>query len=250
MSTAEKSPAVSSKTDKSPKRGRGRSKKVLDTTENGVAEETAAPASGDKVNGTAAPEEPTKTEEAPKEKPASKAKKGKKGGKKEVKTEVTENGDGEQPPAEKAKPKKKIIPAWATLSDAERAKLKPNQSKSMGISGVQAIVNAIKECANDKGLASYILIKKHIYKSNPNWPKMTFKTALRSAVSKGRVKQIRNSYKVINEAPVEKTKVKQKVSKSRSKTVEVQKECPLEGKIFVSSNIIITIENYRIVALA
>ena len=231
MSTTEKSPAVSSNTDESPKRGRGRSKKVLDTTEKDAATEAAAPASGDKVNGIAAPEEPAKKEEVPKEKPASKTKKGKKGGKKDAKAEVTENGDGDQPPAEKKKPKKKVIPAWATLSDAERARLKPSQHQSMGISGVQTIVNAIKECGNEKGLASYILIKKHIYKSNPNWPKMTFKTALRSAVSKGRVKQIKSSYKVINEAPVEKTKVKQKVSKSRSKTVEVGKECPLEGNI-------------------
>ena len=57
---------------------------------------------------------------------------------------------------------------------------------------------------------------------------MVFKSALRRSVQKGRVKQIRNSYKVISDAPVEKGKAKKKLSKGRSKTVSVVKECPLE----------------------
>jgi len=58
---------------------------------------------------------------------------------------------------------------------------------------------------------------------------MVFKSALRNAVAKGRVKQIRNSYKVIANTKAKATvEVKKKVSKGRSKTVKVAKEGPLE----------------------
>lgn len=123
------------------------------------------------------------------------------------------------------KPVKKIIPHWATLSESQvKAKAKAS-SVSVGASGVTVIIDAINSCANEKGMASYILIKKHVQKQNPSWPKMVFKGALRRAVQKGQVKQIRNSYKVISEAPKQSSKSAEKKTKSTSSK---KAGCPLE----------------------
>ena len=164
-------------------------------------------------------------------KPASKAKKGgKKKGKKGKKAAVpTENTDEVTEEVKKKKPVKKPIPYWATLSQSQAAQMSSAKIGPSGTSSVSTIIEAINETCDAKGLASYILIKKHVQKHHPSWPKMTFKSALRNAVAKGRVKQIRNSYKVLANAKGSSVEVKKKVSsKGRSKTVKVVKEGPLE----------------------
>ena len=187
--------------------------------------------------------EPTPKVSSPKK--AKKGKKGKKGSKTEEKApegSVTENGETKtegDPDIEiigekKKKPIKKKIPHWATLSDSVAAMAAKGAGKSAppGATGITVIIDAIKQCADSKGLASYILIKKFVQKQHPAWPKMTFKGALRRSVDKGRVKKIRNSYKVISEAAVEKkkptVKVAKKVSKGRKTLVAIPKEGPLE----------------------
>jgi len=185
----------------------------------------------------AAPEmEGSSKEEAPKK--AVKAKKGKKGKKGAA---TTENGtDGEKKDGDieivaeiKKKPIKKKIPQWATLSDKALAATKPSKlAGPSGTNGITVIIDAIKKCANAKGTASYISIKKYVQKTNPNWPKMTFKSQLRRSVDKGCVKKIKDSYKVISETPVTKkaptVNVSKKVTKGRSKTVALPKAGPLE----------------------
>ena len=159
-------------------------------------------------------------------KPASKAKKGgKKKGKKGKKAAVpTENTDEVTEEVKKKKPVKKPIPYWATLSQSQAAQMSSAKIGPSGTSSVSTIIEAINETCDAKGLASYILIKKHVQKHHPSWPKMTFKSALRNAVAKGRVKQIRNSYKVLANAKGSSVEVKKKVSsKGRSKTVKVVK---------------------------
>lgn len=187
--------------------------------------------------------EPTPKASSPKK--AKKGKKGKKGSKTEEKApegSATENGETKtegDPDIEiigekKKKPIKKKIPHWATLSDSVAAMAAKGTSKAAppGATGITVIIDAIKQCADSKGLASYILIKKFVQKQHPAWPKMTFKGALRRSVDKGRVKKIRNSYKVISEAPVEKkkptVKVAKKLSKGRKTLVALPKEGPLE----------------------
>merc|ERR1712062_704741 len=126
----------------------------------------------------------------------------------------------------KKKPVKKAIPYWATLSQSQAAQVSSAKIGPSGTSSVSTIIEAINETCDAKGLASYILIKKHVQKHHPSWPKMTFKSALRNAVAKGRVKQIRNSYKVLANAKGTSVEVKKK---GRSKNPVVKtKEGPLE----------------------
>lgn len=192
-------------------------------------------------------EEPEKTEEkaspADEEKPLKPAKKkggakakaakgkGKKKGKnaakaEEGKAEGGEEEGGEEGEKKKKKPAKKLIPFWASVPDAAKAASRG----PTGSSGVSIIITAIEENADAKGLASYIAIKKHVLKHHPAWPKMVFKSALRRSVQNGKVKQIKSSYKVLPDAKGDKAtaKVEKKISKSRSKTVTVSKDCPLE----------------------
>merc|ERR1712241_300959 len=177
--------------------------------------------------------------EAPKEAPkkaAKKGKKGKKGAKAAENGEKSEEnkGDGDieiiGEVKKKSKPMK--IPQWATLSDKALAATKSSKiAGPTGTSGISVIIDAIKNCANAKGMASYISIKKYVQKTTPNWPKMTFKTQLRRSVDKGCVKKIKDSYKVISEVPIVKkpvVKVAKKVTKGRSTLVALPKSGPLE----------------------
>jgi len=206
---------------------------------NGAAEpkeDESAPAEKDSTEEPApAPEmEGSSKEEAPKK--AVKAKKGKKGKKGAA---PTENGtDGEKKDGDieivaeiKKKPIKKKIPQWATLSDKALAATKPSKlAGPSGTGGITVIIDAIKKCANPKGTASYFAIKKYVQKTNPNWPKMTFKSQLRRSVDKGCVKKIKDSYKVISETPVTKKAPTVNVSKkvTKGKTAALPKAGPLE----------------------
>ena len=157
-------------------------------------------------------------------KKASKSKKKGKKGKKGADTDAEANGET----VEVKKKKPKVIPYWATLPEGQAAS-RQTKIGPTGNSAITTIIGAIEETCDSKGLASYISVKKHVQKHHPSWPKMVFKSALRNAVAKGRVKQIRNSYKVIANTKAKATvEVKKKVSKGRSKTVKVAKEGPLE----------------------
>ena len=174
------------------------------------------------------------------------AKKAKKGGKKShAKSEdkkpasADEGGDAgavenAEPAGEKKpkKPVKKVIPFWANLSDSQRALISPKKFEQPGSSAIGIIIAGIKECADSKGLASYISLKKYIKNTQPAWPKVTFKQTLRRAVQKERIKQVRNSYRILNEhapsSPKKSATVDKKMSKSRSKKVTVVKDGPLE----------------------
>jgi len=206
------------------------------TTEEPVTNGTAEPKEDE-----SAPAEKVSTEEpAPEMEGSSKeeaapkkaAKKGKKGKKGAATTDAVEKTEEEKAEEAKKKAIKKKIPQWATLSDKALAGTKAsNIAGPTGASGISVIIDAIKKCANAKGLSSYISIKKYVQKVNPNWPKMTFKSQLKRSVDKGCVKKIKDSYKVVSEAPTKKAatvNVSKKVTKGRSKTVALPKAGPLE----------------------
>ena len=90
--------------------------------------------------------------------------------------EGAEGENGEAANAKPSKPKKKVMPYWATVSDAEKQKMAQKMGP-IGVTGVSVIVDAIQEVADKKGMASYILIKKHVTQNNPSWPKMVFKVS-------------------------------------------------------------------------
>ena len=162
-------------------------------------------------------------------KPASKAKKGakKKGKKGKKASEPTENTEETTEEVKKKKPVKKAIPYWATLSQSQAAQVSSAKIGPSGTSSITTIIEAINDTCDAKGLASYILIKKYVQKQHPSWPKMTFKSALRNAVAKGRVKQIRNSYKVLANAKGGTSVEVKKKGRSKNPVVKA-KEGPLE----------------------
>lgn len=147
--------------------------------------------------------------------------KGKKGKKNSSKKEKSAEVNGEDATVEKKIPKKKKIPQWATLSAKHSASLKPGQiesSKSGGQSSIDVIINAVEANANEKGFASLIVIKKHIAEEKPDWPRVTWKSALKKALAKGCIKQVRSSYKVMPEKSWKKEKeVKKEVKKTDAK---------------------------------
>ena len=118
-------------------------------------------------------------------KDVAKGKKGKKTPKKEKTAEV----NGEDATVAKKKPVKKKIPSWATLPATTSASLKPGQKEASTKGSIDVIIDAVESNANEKGLAAQILIKKHIAKVQPNWPRMTWKNALKKALAKGCIKQ-------------------------------------------------------------
>ncbi len=103
------------------------------------------------------------------------------------------NGDAGDDKKKAKKPVKKTIPAWASIDSSKK------KSSSMAVatgSSVAVVEEALRECANEKGLASSIAVKKCVKKKYPHWPKITFKMALKRAISQGAVVQVRGSYKL------------------------------------------------------
>jgi len=101
----------------------------------------------------------------------------------------------EEKPKKSSKPIKKTIPAWATLSDEAKAKL-AGQTKLKVASEArpnleEVVVEAIKECADSKGVASAAAIRKYVKKNNPTWPKMLLKKGLNRALDKKRIKRVK-----------------------------------------------------------
>ena len=150
----------------------------------------------------AAAEAPAATEtpaEPAAEAPAEKSEKKKDEEKKE---ESAEDKD------KKKKKKKKVVPSWATLSDEARSKLAKAGSMQRP-KMTDAIVEAIKMCADSKGAASASSIRNMIMTDHPDLPKMVLKKAMNKAVEKGMVTQVKGkgftgSFKLGKGKPAEK----------------------------------------------
>ena len=128
----------------------------------------------------AAPETPAPAEPAA-EAPAEKSEK-----KDEEKKEESSDEDKDK----KKKKKKKVVPTWATLSEEARSKL----AKAGSIQKpkmTDAIVEAIKVCADSKGAASASSIRAMIMTDHPDLPKMVLKKAMIKAVDQGLVTQVK-----------------------------------------------------------
>lgn len=180
----------------------------------------AAPEAAD-----AAKEEEKVKEKAPPKK-AKKAEKEKNDVNEENKENKEENKDEgkegkEEKPKKVSKPIKKTIPTWATLSDDAKAKLagqtklKVDSDSKPNIE--ETIVEAIKEGADSKGVASAAAIRKYIKNKNPTWPKMLLKKGLNRALDKKRIKRIKGkglsgSFKIDSTYKPSKTVAKKKVS--------------------------------------
>jgi len=94
----------------------------------------------------------------------------------------------DEKPEKKKKPKKKVVPSWATLDDSTRSKLA--KAGSLPKPKVQdAILDAIKLCADSKGAASASAIRSMVMSDNPDLPKMVLKKAMAKAVERGLVVQ-------------------------------------------------------------
>jgi len=108
----------------------------------------------------------------------------------------------------KKKKKKKVVPSWATLSDEARSKLAKAGSMQRP-KMTDAIVEAIKMCADSKGAASASSIRNMIMTDHPDLPKMVLKKAMNKAVEKGMVTQVKGkgftgSFKLGKGKPAEK----------------------------------------------
>ena len=146
----------------------------------------------------AAPETPAPAEPAA-EAPAEKSEK-----KDEEKKEESSDEDKDK----KKKKKKKVVPSWATLSDEARSKLAKAGSMQKP-KMTDAIVEAIKVCADSKGAASASSIRAMIMTDHPDLPKMVLKKAMLKAVDKGMVTQVKGkgfsgSFKLGKGKPAEK----------------------------------------------
>lgn len=151
----------------------------------------AAPAADAAEEAPAAAEEaPAEAENAEEDAPAEK--KTKKAKKAEKKKEAAEGDkeEGAEGGEKKKKPKKKVVPSWATLTDDARSKLA--KGGSLAKPKVQdAIVDAIKMCGDGKGVASASAIRTMIMSENPDLPKMVLKKAMAKAVERGVVIQVK-----------------------------------------------------------
>lgn len=96
--------------------------------------------------------------------------------------------------AEKAKASKfaslkKSIPSWATLP-AKKAGGKITVEKQE-VTATDLVLNAIKETANPKGVASVAVIRAYCKDQRPNWEKSHFKKAMTKAMDKGLIEQVK-----------------------------------------------------------
>lgn len=111
---------------------------------------------------------------------------------KEKETAEKEEAKVEAPTTEKkaAKPVKKVVPAWASLSDDARAKLPASKLPKPKIQ--DAIIAAITEAGVDsKGVVSVGTIKKLVTEDNPDLPKAFLKKAILKALERGVIKQVK-----------------------------------------------------------
>ena len=107
------------------------------------------------------------------------------------KSEKKDEEKKEEPADEDKDKKKKVVPTWATISDEARSKLAKAGSMQRP-KMTDAIVEAIKVCADSKGAASASSIRSMIMSDHPDLPKMVLKKAMAKAVEKGLVNQVKD----------------------------------------------------------
>jgi len=112
------------------------------------------------------------------------------------------------------KPVKKVIPAWATLSDEAKKNL--SKSKMPKPKVQDAILEAITTCADAKGVASAGAIRKYVLEDNPELPKMVIKKGVAKAIERGLIKQVKGTG-FSGSFKLESAKNVAKASKSKSK---------------------------------
>merc|ERR1719233_2360612 len=84
---------------------------------------------------------------------------------------ATEDGEKKKTP----KPVKKVVPAWASISDEARKNLSKGKLPKPKVQ--DAILAAMAACADSKGLVSSGAIRKFVMEENPDLPKMVLKKA-------------------------------------------------------------------------
>jgi len=113
--------------------------------------------------------------------------------KKKKTKKVKKGADGEDKKegddGEKKKKVKKVIPSWATISVEARSKMSKSSLAKPKIQ--DAIISAIKLCADGKGVASASAIKSMIMSENPDCPKMVLRKGVAKAIERGLVKQVK-----------------------------------------------------------
>lgn len=132
---------------------------------------------------------------------------------------------------EKKKPKKKVIPSWATFTNEERSKLSKSSLAKPKIQ--DAIVDAIKLCGNNKGVASASAIASMILTDNPECPRKVIKKAMLKAIASGAVTQVKGngfsgSFKLGNGKPAKAAGKNEEKGKKGKKDAGPRKD-PLEN---------------------
>lgn len=107
--------------------------------------------------------------------------------KEDPKKETTKN---DTPSEKKSKPVKKVVPAWASLSDEARAKLPASKLPKPKIQ--DAIIAAINQAGPEsKGVVSVGTIKRLVMEDNPDLPKSILKKSILKALERGVIKQVK-----------------------------------------------------------
>ena len=75
-----------------------------------------------------------------------------------------------------------------SIDDAKKKKVAAATAPS---SSLAVIEEALLVCANEKGQASSVAIRNYVKKKYPQWPKMTYKQAMKRAIAQDRIKLVR-----------------------------------------------------------
>jgi hypothetical protein len=193
----------------------------VDAPENGAEEEPAvieAPVNKKKKAAAAAEKENGSTEEST-DAPAEAAVNGS-----EEKKDA-EDGEKKKTP----KPVKKVVPAWASISEEARKNL--SKSKLPKPKVQDAVLAAMAACADSKGVVSAGSIRKFVLEENPDLPKMVLKKAVAKAIERGLIKQVKGkgfagSFKLESSKNVAKAS---KTAKSKGDKAAKVKLPPLEN---------------------
>ena len=81
-----------------------------------------------------------------------------------------------------------------TLHSIDDDKKKKAASAAAPTSGALAVIEeAIVVCANNKGHASAAALRSYVKKEYPQWPKMTYKAAMKRAIAQHRIVLVRGT---------------------------------------------------------
>lgn len=150
------------------------------------------------------------------------------GEKKEEKKKNDEKKEGDKDIKEEEKPAKKpvkkTIPIWATVPKTAGSSTK--QAVEVGSGGMAgAAVSVMEELTDVGGMVSSLTLKKELMKRCPTWKKWMVKKAVTKAVEKGRLKQVKGSFKLM---AASKAKPAAAASKSKAGKGKAKKDEPAE----------------------